>query len=203
MRGRGRGLACQSDYPSDCLCPPRLFPQLDPSPPVLTQVRSVPPLRLHAQVQIDSARGTCGTCPPTQTLPAGPRSTAPKGAREGPDSLFTGDRRQPINEELLGATYRGGSARHCSEMVHCVVRQRHPAPGSARAPGGACAPVAGGVRREHRVESFLGLKSCRTHRLGRIERLCSQHSSHQWCPRHSFERYRARALRGAQKLRSY
>jgi hypothetical protein len=71
----------------------------------------------------DSARGTCGTCPPTptQTLPAGPRSTAPKGAREGPDSLFTGDRRQPINEELLGATFRGGSARHCSEMVHCVV----------------------------------------------------------------------------------
>ena len=111
-----------SDYPSDCLCPPRLPPQLDPSPPVLTQVRSVPPLQLHAQVQIDSARGTaCGTCPPTQTLPAGPRSTAPKGAREGPDSLFTGDRRQPINEELLGATYGGGSARHCSEMVHCVV----------------------------------------------------------------------------------
>ena len=121
VRGRGRGLACQSDYPSDCLCPPRLFPQLDPSPPVLTQVRSVPPLQLHAQVQIDSARGTCGTCPPTQTLPAGPRSTAPKGAREGPDSLFTGDRRCPINEELLGATYRRGSARHCSEMVHCVV----------------------------------------------------------------------------------
>jgi hypothetical protein len=53
--GRGRGLACGvpvQDYPSDCLCPPRLFPQLDPSPPVLTQVRSVPPLRLHAQVQI-------------------------------------------------------------------------------------------------------------------------------------------------------
>jgi hypothetical protein len=118
---RGRGLACQSDYPSDCLWPPRLFPQLDPSPPVLTQVRSVPPLQLHAQVQIDSARGTCGTCPPTQTLPAGPRSTAPKEAREGPDSLFTGDRRQPFNEELLGATYRRGSARHCSEMVHCVV----------------------------------------------------------------------------------
>jgi hypothetical protein len=43
------GLVCQSDYPSDCLCPPpRLFPQLDPSPPcALTQVRSVPPLRLH------------------------------------------------------------------------------------------------------------------------------------------------------------
>ena len=52
VRGRGRGLACQSDYPSDCLCPPRLFPQLHPSPPVLTQVRSVPPPRLHAQVQI-------------------------------------------------------------------------------------------------------------------------------------------------------
>jgi hypothetical protein len=41
--------------------------------------------------------------------------------REGPDSLFTGDRRQPINEELLGVTYRGGSAHHCSEIVHCVV----------------------------------------------------------------------------------
>ena len=50
----------------------------------------------------------------------GGSSTAPKGAREGPDSLFTVDRRQPINEELLGVTYRGGSAHHCSEMVHCV-----------------------------------------------------------------------------------
>jgi hypothetical protein len=30
----GRGPACQSDYPSDCLCPPRVFPQLGPSPPL-------------------------------------------------------------------------------------------------------------------------------------------------------------------------
>jgi hypothetical protein len=32
VRGRGRGLACQSDYPSGCLCPPPalVLPQLDP-----------------------------------------------------------------------------------------------------------------------------------------------------------------------------
>jgi hypothetical protein len=54
-------------------------------------------------------------------------------------------------------TYRGGSARHCSEMVHWVVWQRHPTPGSARAPGGACAPVARGVRGEHRDEGWREL----------------------------------------------
>jgi hypothetical protein len=112
----------KSNYPSDCLCPPRLFPQLDPSPPVLTQVRSVPPLRLRAQVQmVLEARVVLAPLLRHSLLGLEAPHRKPKGAREGPDSLLTGDRRQPINEELLGTTYRGGSARHCSEMVHCVV----------------------------------------------------------------------------------
>jgi hypothetical protein len=151
VRGRrGRGLACGVPVrlPVGLPLPPALVasPNWTRAPPCVNTgaLSSSAPASCSSPDSSDSARGTCGTCPPTHTLPAGPRSTAPKGAREGPGPLFTGDRRQPINEELLGATYRGGSARHCSEMVHCVVLQRHPTPGSARAPGGACAPVTRG-----------------------------------------------------------
>jgi hypothetical protein len=63
VRGRGRGLASRGvgvpvRLPLDCLCPPALVPQLNPSEhPLcvpqgfsLTQVCSVPPLWLHATV---------------------------------------------------------------------------------------------------------------------------------------------------------
>jgi hypothetical protein len=134
--------------------PPAIVPQTGPEPPVLTQVRSVPPLRLRAQVQIvlEARVVLVPLRAPTQTPPAGPRSTAPKGGREGPDSLFTGDRRQPINEELLGATYRGGSPLQRDGALCCVTKASYK--GSARAPGGACAPVVRGVRGEHRGESW-------------------------------------------------
>jgi hypothetical protein len=35
--------------------------------------------------------------------PQGGGSTAPKGTREGPASLFTADRREPFTQELVGA----------------------------------------------------------------------------------------------------
>jgi hypothetical protein len=62
------------------------------------------------------------TCRTTSDYdPHGGSSTAPTRAREGPASLFTVDRRQSITQELLGATYRGGSAHHRSGMVLCAV----------------------------------------------------------------------------------
>jgi hypothetical protein len=76
-------------------------------------------------------------------LKGGGSSTAPEGAREGPASLFTVDRRKPFTQEPVGAPLRGCSARHCSEVVlsmWCITR--HPAnEGGARDPGSAREPA--------------------------------------------------------------
>jgi hypothetical protein len=51
--------------------------------------------------------------------PGGRSGTAPEGAREGPASLFTVERRKPFTKDPVGAPLRGRSAHHCSEVVLC------------------------------------------------------------------------------------
>jgi hypothetical protein len=86
VRGRGRGLTCQSDYPSDCLAPPALVPTTGPELPCvyrrgLKQVCPVPPLRLHAAVapHLSSETGA----PLSWTLPKEENSSLPGVRRRG------------------------------------------------------------------------------------------------------------------------
>ena len=57
--------------------------------------------------------------------PGGGSSTAPKGTREGPDSLFTDDRREPFTQEpVVGAPDRGAQlAIATNGAMWCITRQ--------------------------------------------------------------------------------
>jgi hypothetical protein len=74
-------------------------------------------------------------------------STAPKGTREGPDSLFTVDRRDPFTQEPVGAPDRGAQlAIAANGAMWCITRQ--PAlEGSTRATGDAREPTRRGGSR--------------------------------------------------------
>jgi hypothetical protein len=74
--------------------------------------------------------------------PQGGSGTAPKGAREGPASLFTVDRREPVTQEPVGAPLEVAqlAIAQRSGAMWCITR--HPTnEGGARDPGIAREPA--------------------------------------------------------------
>jgi hypothetical protein len=83
----------------------------------------------------------------TASPQGGGSGTAPKGTREGPDSLFTVDRREPFTQEPVGAPDRGAQlAIAANGAMWCITRQ--PAlEGGTRATGDAREPTRRGGSR--------------------------------------------------------